>query len=63
MLQRAATHTRERGRKVSSPEDLYGAPQVEHEEDDRFVLHLFQTAEDDEQNDVPAGHLQRPRAE
>lgn len=51
------------GRKVSSPEDLDGAPQVEHEEDDRFVLHLFQTAEDDEQNDVPAGHLQRPRAE
>lgn len=43
---------------MSSPEDLHGAPQVEHHEDDRLVLHLLQAAEDDEQNDVPAGQLQ-----
>lgn len=48
---------------MSSPEDLHGAPQVEHHEDDRLVLHLLQAAEDDEQNDVPAAQLQRPRAE
>lgn len=48
---------------MSSPEDLHGAPQVEHHEDDGLVLHLLQAAEDDEQNDVPGGQLQRPRAE
>lgn len=48
---------------MSRPEDLDGAPQVEHEEDDRFVLHLLQAAEDDEQNDVPTCHLQHHRAQ
>lgn len=49
--------------RVSSPEDLNGAPEVEHEEDNRPVLHLLQTAEDHEENDVPAGHLQGEEAE
>lgn len=49
--------------RVSSPEDLNGAPEVEHEEDDRLVLHLLQTTEDHEENDVPAGHLQRGEEE
>lgn len=64
MLQQATTHVNQRDGEgdTSAPEDLDGAPQVEHEEDDRFVLHLFQTAEDDEQNDVPAGHLQHHTA-
>lgn len=48
---------------MSSPEDLDGAPQVEHEEDHGFVLHVFQTAEDNEQDDVPAGHLQPERTD
>lgn len=46
------------GTRVSSPEDLNGAPEVEDEEDHRPVLHLLQTTEDHEENDVPAGHLQ-----
>lgn len=65
MSQQVATQrgeTAER-RVMSSPEDLHGAPQVEHHEDDGLVLHLLQAAEDDEQDDVPAGQLQRPRAE
>lgn len=44
--------------RVSSPEDLNGAPQVEHEEDNGPVLHVFQTTEDHEQNYIPASHLQ-----
>lgn len=44
--------------RVSSPEDLNGAPQVEHKEDNGPVLHLLQTTEDHKQNHVPAGHLQ-----
>lgn len=51
--------TLETGARGSSPEDLHGAPEVEDEEDDRPVLHLLQTAEDHEEEDVPAGHLQR----
>lgn len=43
--------------KVSSPEDLDGAPQVEDEEDHRPVLHLLKAAEDHEENHVPASHL------
>lgn len=43
--------------KVSSPEDLDGAPQVEDEEDHRPVLHLLQAAENHEENHVPASHL------
>lgn len=43
--------------RVSLPEDLSSAPEVEHKEDNRPVLHLLQTTEDHEENDVPAGHL------
>lgn len=48
---------------LSRPEDLDGAPRVEDEEDNSFVLHVFQTAEDDEKNDVPPCHLWQHRAE
>lgn len=58
----ARSSEREEG-DLSPPEDLDGAPQVEHEEDDGFVLHLFQAAEDDEEDDVPADHLRRQGAE
>lgn len=50
--------TGDRGMRVSSPEDLNGAPQVEHKEDNGPVLHLLQTTEDHKQNHVPASHLQ-----
>lgn len=59
MLQKATTHVHQRwgGGDLSGPEDLDGAPQVEDEEDNRFVLHLFQTAEDNKENDVSPCHL------
>ena len=45
------------------PEDLDGAPQVEHKEDHRLALHLLQTTKDDEENYVSARHLLRDRKE
>ena len=39
------------------PEDLDGAPQVEHKEHHRLALHLLQTTEDDKENNVSARHL------
>lgn len=56
-----STTTRSDSGRRDRPEDLNGAPQVEDEEHHRFVLHLLQAAEDDEQNDVPSCHLKPSR--
>ena len=45
------------------PEDLDGAPQVEHKEHHGLALHLLQTAEDDKENNVSARHLWKGRRE
>ena len=41
-----------------SPEDLYGAPEVEDEEDHGLVVHVLQRPQDDEEDKVSPKHLQ-----
>lgn len=45
------------------PEDLNGAPQVEHKKDNRPVLHFLQASKNDKQDHVPPCNLSISKAD